>query len=413
MTQQAEKHHQSSIRELFVDSRFVTVLLVASTGTLGWNVISPTLPAMANAFGVTNSQIALVMTVYTLPAILFVPITGMLSDVYGRRIVVIPSLVLFGISGVGIGFVSTFGLVLALRAAQGIAIAGIMPLSVVMIGDLYGGTAGSTAHGMRVTTNGVGNVVFPALAGLLAAITWTYPFFLYGLSLVVAVQFFFRFPETIGSNTQDVAFRTKVASYGREMADILHNRTVFTLISGGFARDFARFGLITFMSLFAVQEYDAGLFIAGLLLSAYNGVRVVVSPLAGHVAESVSHRTAYLGSLACQVLGFALIPFSPSLTVLTALVMLTGAGDALFAPILKNAVTLVAGDDKRAGVVNAMEVFKKIAQTTAPVFFGALLIVATYRELFIIAGAVLLLYALTCRTFLNFEKVFSGPPESM
>lgn len=106
-------------RSLLSDHRLLVVLLVGVTGSLANNVASPALPGVADHFAVSAARVGLVMTAFTVPTMVTVPLTGVLADTYGRRRVVIPSLVVFGLAGTSVGLVDSFGAVLALRGVQG------------------------------------------------------------------------------------------------------------------------------------------------------------------------------------------------------------------------------------------------------------------------------------------------------
>ncbi len=70
--------------------------------------------------GISSGQVGFLITVFTLPGILLTPVAGVLSDRYGRRRVLVPSLFLFGVAGVAGALATDFGLLLVLRTLQGV-----------------------------------------------------------------------------------------------------------------------------------------------------------------------------------------------------------------------------------------------------------------------------------------------------
>ena len=87
---------------------------------LGTSSITPAFPEIRDALGISSGQVGLLITVFTLPGILLTPVAGVLSDRYGRRKVLVPSLFLFGIASVACALATDFGLLLVLRTLQGV-----------------------------------------------------------------------------------------------------------------------------------------------------------------------------------------------------------------------------------------------------------------------------------------------------
>src|SRR5512142_637986 len=103
---------------------------------MGVNFIQPALPALTGTFGVSDSALSLVMTVFTAPAIVLAPIFGVIADLYGRRLLLAGGLLIFGIFGAAMAFAPSFTWLLIFRALQGIGYSAVIPLTIVLIGDL-------------------------------------------------------------------------------------------------------------------------------------------------------------------------------------------------------------------------------------------------------------------------------------
>ena len=115
------------------------ILGITLINLLGIPMITPALPAMREAVGVTDEQLGLVMTAYALPALIIVPFVGLLADRYGKKLVLIPSLFLFSIAGSAVGWAENLETLLTLRLVQGLGASGLSNLSVALIGDYFSG----------------------------------------------------------------------------------------------------------------------------------------------------------------------------------------------------------------------------------------------------------------------------------
>lgn len=66
--------------------------------TLGNSMLIPVLPMLEEALSITQLQSSLVITIYSIAAIVLIPIAGYLSDKFGRK-KIIPSLIITAIGG--------------------------------------------------------------------------------------------------------------------------------------------------------------------------------------------------------------------------------------------------------------------------------------------------------------------------
>ncbi|GIP07964.1 multidrug resistance protein [Paenibacillus macerans] len=151
--------------------------------TLGNSMLIPILPEIARALRVTSFQVSMLITVYAVVAILLIPVAGYLSDKFGRKAIIIPSLILAGIGGAVSGVadwfadgIAVYWLILAGRFLQGIGAAGAFPIVLPLVGDLFEDEE-EVSHNLGVieTSNTFGKVLSPILGALLGAWMWYVP----------------------------------------------------------------------------------------------------------------------------------------------------------------------------------------------------------------------------------------------
>src|SRR4051812_50159774 len=78
-----------------------------------------------------------VFSIYLLAQAVSVPIYGKLSDLFGRKPVILWGIGLFLIGSVMCGLAWTMGLLIAFRVVQGLGAGAIMPTTITIVGDLY------------------------------------------------------------------------------------------------------------------------------------------------------------------------------------------------------------------------------------------------------------------------------------
>lgn len=378
---------------------FFAVMSIATTLPISV-IISPALPGMATDLGVSDARVGLVITAITLPPMLLAPVMGVAGDMFGRRVVAVPGLLLYGGAGVAVAVAPTFTAVLGLRTLQGIAMAGIAPLTVTLLGDLYDGSMRTTAQGMRSSTAGISLAGGPLVAGVLASIGWQYPFLLYGFPFLSAAAVYWAVPETAPDREDAPSIRGTLRAYVRSIASEVGNPSLLVVLGGGFVRFFSLFGFLTFVPIFAVRALGASPSVAGLLLSV-SGIRIVLSPTAGWWVSRFSRRQALLGMVVLQLSTLALIPFAPNVWWLAGLAVVYGFGDALFDPIINDGASSMVRPHNRNGVVGGLRVLKEAGKTAAPAVLGAVLATLGYASMFISVSVVLAVYGVAILLYLD------------
>ena len=171
---------------VFLDKEMQIVMLAAAVGMAGVYIVSPIATEVTLIFEMPLVRAGELITAYTVPSIILVPLMGMLSDRIGRRHVIAFGFIVFGIAGGAIGLVNDFSTVLVLRVIQGVGFAALMPVSVAMIGDYYADIREATAQGVRIVGMQSVALVAPLAASGLLIVSWRAPFILYFVAIFAA-----------------------------------------------------------------------------------------------------------------------------------------------------------------------------------------------------------------------------------
>ncbi|MBI9065992.1 MAG: MFS transporter [Salinivirgaceae bacterium] len=166
----------------------ITLLFSSMMTMMAGAVVAPSLPQINNIFSQTPHADILTRLIITLPALFiafFSPVFGKLSDTYGRKTILLISLVLYSFSGTSGYFLDNLYFILIGRAFLGISVAGIMTMVIALIGDYFKGAERSKFLGLQGAFMGMGGVIFIALAGWLADIGWHVPFLIYLFGFIV------------------------------------------------------------------------------------------------------------------------------------------------------------------------------------------------------------------------------------
>lgn len=189
-----------------------TLMLLSGVSALSMNVFLPSLPGMARHFGVDYALIQLSVTAYLAASAVVQLIVGPLSDLYGRRPVMLASLALFVAATAGTLLAATAGWFLVFRMAQAVIAAGmVVPRAVIRDiapPDRAAGLIGYVTMGMSVVP-----MAAPILGGALdEAFGWQANFVVLALAAIaVAALAFIDMGET--ARPGGLGFGAQVRSY--------------------------------------------------------------------------------------------------------------------------------------------------------------------------------------------------------
>ena len=174
------------------------VALVVLVDITGFGLILPLLPFWAEKLGANPFEVGLILTVYALAQFLFTPILGMLSDRFGRRPVILVSLLIEALGFALTALAGTLPLLLVARFVGGLGASNIGSAQAV-VADVTAPKDRARGMGMIGAAIGLGFVVGPAFGGVLAGLGSTVPFWAaFGVALVNAALVFWLLPETRG-----------------------------------------------------------------------------------------------------------------------------------------------------------------------------------------------------------------------
>lgn len=358
--------------DILYDTNFRTLFLANILGPLGLGLLSPVLDSLTEPFGVSPSTIGLLMSAYTAPAIVLIPLGGILADRIGRKPLLIGGILLTGTAGTAIAFTTDFRIVLFLRFVQGIGGAAIVPIIITSLGDLYGGTREATAQGLRFTGSGLTQVVFPLIAGVLVGIVWKYPFLLFLIAFPIALIVYLRFEEpTTGRGADGINDGDSVGNDHPSLRTMLTSSHVQAMIVTRGFPGALWIGFLTYNSIIVVQFLGKDPVQAGLLAAVGSLSFALAASQAGRITSLFSSRLNPLivANIALGG-GFATILLAPFMLLTVAGSIMLGCGFGVTLSIYRSIITGMAPPALRGSIVSMAESFGRVTTTVTPVLMG-------------------------------------------
>ena len=352
-----------------------TLFFVAVIDILGFGILVPLVPYMADRFGVTPALITPILGIYSLCQLIAAPLWGRLSDRYGRRPILMSSLAGACVSYLMLGIAqSVAGLVVA-RALAGF-MAGNIAAAFAYASDISTPAQRAKSMGMVGAAIGIGFMLGPAIGGLLAGDNIQTANFLRpaalsaALSLVAIALVFFVLRESHAPERRTVAGGVPRAG----ALSLLRARPGLRAIAA--ASFLVTCSQAIFESIFAIwalRKFGFGPRTVGLVLFALAFIAVgvqggLVRVLVPRLGEA---RLAVYG-VASYVAGLLTVASAGSLTLSLIGLALCGVGGGAFIPCASALASKQADARERGAVMGTYQVGASLARALVPLVSGTI-----------------------------------------
>jgi len=372
----------------------LAILLGLFLGALDQTIVSVALPTIVTQLG-GQALLTWTITIYLLASTITVPFYGKLSDLYGRKPLLMIGIGLFLTGSVLSGLSQDMTQLIIFRGVQGLGAGALFPISLAVIGDLFSPAERGKYQGLFGAVFGVSSIVGPLLGGFLTEhASWHWIFFVNLPIGIVALAVIWRllpnvrrqgashnldflgagvFTVAVGSlligltnkQTNDwatpqvggliliglvlAAVFTFVESRAKEPIvplDLWRNRTYAASIGATFLISFGFFGAAIFLPQWfqfvqGATPTNSGLYslalLAGLIISSVGAGQIV--------SRTGKYKAIVLGGLAIMVVGLVLMTnlrYDTQLPILWVWMFITGLGLgptlSVFTIVVQNAV---------------------------------------------------------------------------
>ena len=384
---------------------------------LGNSMLIPEFPAIKKAMQINQFQVGLLITFFSAPAAMAIPLLGYLSDRVGRKAIIIPALLIYGAGGAISGFASMlmqnpYSMVLAGRIVQGLGAAGTGPIAMALAGDLFKTAERSESMGILEAFNGLGKVLSPIIGAAVALIVWYALFFSYAILSIPATLLVWWLVKEPQGQVQAQPFK----QYMQNMLGIFNKKGVSLIFNflGGMVILFILFGVLSFSSDILVTNFGLNGVVKGVILSVPLLTMSVTAYLTGLYLRKVKKyfKLAYLLGLIVVSVAMGILPFCcRSLIVYPIMLGLLGLGSGLVLPAVNTMVTSATQSEQRGGVTSLYGSVRFLGVALGPPAFSLMQGVGNFF-MFAVGGALALAISIP-GYFLIKEKVVlqDQPPE--
>jgi YNFM family putative membrane transporter len=303
------------------------------------------LPDIGRAFGVSPSQTGLTVSLVIGSLAVGAWFWGPLSDRIGRRASLVLASALLVVPSVGLAVAPTFGVLLAMRALQGLCMPGLLTVGVPYVTEAFEARIGARAMGLYVSSLVFGGLVGRVGVALVAAATgWRVALGAVAVLPLLATLVMRRRlpPEPEAPSSAGLSLRTLAAT--------LSNRTLLAATLAGSGLFFAFMGTFSYIDFRLEGEpFSLSPALVGLVFLLW--IMGAAGPAAGRLAERHGWRAVCLGGLLLCAGGLTLSLVDVLAVVIAGLALVTLGN---FSAVTAAQLGVAGSTDRDRGLASAV-----------------------------------------------------------
>jgi multidrug resistance protein len=374
---------------------------------VGFGVVLPLLPFWAERLGAGPVGVGLILTIYALAQFIFTPMLGALSDRYGRRPIIIASLLIEALSLALSALAGSLAIFLVARFIGGLGAANIGSAQAV-VADVTPVERRAQGMGLIGAAIGLGFVVGPAMGGLLAPLGPAVPFW---VAMIVALSnalLVLRFlPEThhrrattrvdsLPNAAPTVSFTNHgmgvVLSGARR---VLRNPVVARLVVINLLFTVAFTAMEAVFPLFTQHSFGWKAIQNGYIFT-YAGIIIVLMQggLVGQLVRRWGERSLLMAGLVMLAAGLALLSWGTNLALLLVALGILSIGDGAVTPMVSALLSFASPPTAQGETLGLAQGVAGLGRVIGPLAAGSIFALGGPGAPFLLGSALVVLAAL-------------------
>jgi DHA1 family tetracycline resistance protein-like MFS transporter len=342
------------------------IFLTIFVNLVGFGIIVPLLPFYAETFGASPFVIGLLFAVFSLCQLAAAPALGDLSDRYGRRPVLIFSLLGTVVSFAMLAVAHSIAMLFAARIVDGLS-GGNISTARAYVADVTEPKDRARAYGLIGAAFGLGFILGPAVSGILAPISYTAPIWAAAaVTLVATIMATLWLPETVHRAHAGVGnpFRFLPALARRAaIRRVLAIDFVYWLAFATFQTTFA---------LFAARRFGFDAARTGYFFAAFGVLGAIIQGgFIRPIVARIGDKTTFMLGLIFAAIGLIGAALAPTVALFAAALVPMAFGIGFGHPTMASLVSRAARIDEQGRVQGAASAVESLGRTIGPVWGNA------------------------------------------
>ena len=402
MTMTNEIEDKKGVKNLKITSFFIVSFIGFFALFSSTMSKSPILPLFAESLITSEFEmqfIGYVIAASTVPGILVSMIAGRLSDMYGRRKLILVSTVIFASAPFFYLFAINIWILMIIRFYHGFSTAIFVPVAMAAIAESYPDNKGKYISSFSSITL-VGRFLAPITGGTILFITTNYYYGVYigcaisgSIALTLTVFFYRdRIPKTeLNQATERVSLT--INDFVRGIKEVLTHKLILSTSIVQASQYFA-FGIIEAYVILYANSLHFDVWLIGLIPAILTLMLVVFKPLMGYFSDKVGRRLIILVGLLIGGGVSWMIPITTNYIWVILILCDFGIGMAMVVSSTAAYVSDFSKKEDYGAAIGTLSTIMDIGQTIGPILSGYVLIAFSFGGVFLMVSIVLFISAL-------------------
>jgi MFS transporter, DHA1 family, tetracycline resistance protein len=369
MQQNHESTRLATDRSKISQKALVLLLISVFFDLLGVGILGPVIPFLVGQFDRDGLILGLLALSFSVAQFIATPALGILSDRYGRRPLLILSLVGTALGYFVVGFANALWFFFVARLIDGFT-GGNISIAQAYVADVSSDEERAKNFGLIGAALGSGFIIGPALGGWLSQISLQTPAFVAGaLSLLTTVIGFFILPESLPlERRRRNPISLKELNPLKQIGDALRRLSLRRFLLAIFVTNIAMSGLQTNFTLFTFVRFGLGPQENGWLFAYMGIVAIMAVASIDLLVKRFSEQGVAVVGLGLMILGF--VGATLNSWMLYPSITLIAIGSTLSSTTLTSIISKRVSPDKQGAILGATQAVESLALIVGPVWAG-------------------------------------------
>ena len=357
-----------------LDKRILIIFMIMFTEILGFSIVMPVMPFLGLSLGLNPFQIGLILSIFSFCQLFASPITGKLSDRFGRKPILIFSQLSTLTGFLLLGMAVNVWILIAARLVDGL-LGSNMTVSQAYLSDITSPKNRTRVYGYSSAVFGLALIFGPFIGGTLSVISYSTPMFLAAgvcvLSILLVIIFL---PESLTEKNNKLSLKFDDVIPINEARQFFKSSMIRSLLFIFFIYNFGFFIFISTFSLFAWEQLAISAQQVGIYMAWIGFTRVLFqSVLIDPLLKKISENTLLLSGIISLMFSMVFIAFTSNYIIVFIPLFFLSYGTGVGRPILTSKLTKVVKREETGSILGVNNSLTSIGQIFCPILGGLII----------------------------------------